>query len=128
MRVSVIVCGANGERSVIIEKAVEEFAKGYFDKIIQFSACTVIGSPMIVEMSGGKADRTVAVNGCRNKCADRILKNANIEPKISLVLDDIVPRKLQNCEGCTKFVFPDITEEECHALAQRMGQAVDQLK
>ena len=128
MRVSVVVCGANGERSVIIERAVEEFAKGYFDKIIQFSACTVIGSPMIVEMSGGKADRTLAINGCRNKCADTILKNAGFTPKVSIVLDDLTERKLLPCQACTTFTFPDITDEECHRLAQAMGKAVDELR
>ena len=128
MRVAVVMCGANGERAMIIEKAVEEFAKGYFDKILQFSACTVIGSPVIVEMSGGKADHTLAVNGCRNKCSEKILKNAGMEPKINIVLDDIVQRDMERCGACTKFVFPNITDEECNKLAAAMGKAVDDLK
>ena len=53
MRVMVVICGANGERSLLIEKAVEEFAPKYFDRILQFSACTVAASPILVQMSGG---------------------------------------------------------------------------
>jgi galactitol-specific phosphotransferase system IIB component len=53
MRVMVVVCGANAERSVILEKAVEEFANKYFDRIIQVSACTVAASSQLVQMSGG---------------------------------------------------------------------------
>ena len=79
MRVSVVVCGANGERSIILERSIEEFAKKYSDRIIQFSACTVAVSPIIIEMSGGEQEHTVAVNGCRNRCSD-LMKKAVIVP------------------------------------------------
>ncbi|MDW5562244.1 MAG: putative zinc-binding protein [Methanomassiliicoccus sp.] len=125
MRVMVVICGANGERSMLIEKAVEEFAPKYFDRILQFSACTVAASPILVQMSGGDPDHLVAVNGCRNRCADLILKKAGISPKVTIVLDDAVDRELGKCEACTRFVFPDIREEEWTNLARMMGEAVE---
>jgi uncharacterized metal-binding protein len=125
MRVMVVVCGANGERALIIEKAVEIFAKKYFDRILQFSACTVAASPILVQMSGGDPNHLVAVNGCRNRCADLILKKAEMVPKVSIVLDDAADRELGKCESCTKFVFPDIREEEWTKFARMMGEAVE---
>ena len=125
MRVMVVVCGANAERSVILERAVEEFAKKNFDRILQFSACTVSASPILIQMSGGDPQHLVAVNGCRNKCADLILKKAGMAPRVSVVLDDAVTRDLGKCESCTRFVFPDIKEEEWKKLAEMMGQAVE---
>lgn len=125
MRVMVVVCGANGERALIIEKAVENFAKKYFDRILQFSACTVAASPILVQMSGGDPNHLVAVNGCRNRCSDLILKKAGMAPKVSIALDDATDRELGRCESCTKFVFPDIREEEWTKFAQMMGEAVE---
>jgi uncharacterized metal-binding protein len=125
MRVMVVVCGANAERSVILERAVEEFAKKNFDRIIQVSACTVAASPLLVQMSGGDPKHLVSVNGCRTRCADLILRKAGMEPTVSVVLDDAVDRELGRCESCTKFVFPDITEEEWKRFAQMMGEAVE---
>jgi uncharacterized metal-binding protein len=125
MRATVVVCGANGERSVILERAVEEFAKKYFDRVIQFSACTVAVSPIIVQMSGGEPAHMVAVNGCKNRCAELILKKAGMSPKASIVLDEAVDRPLGKCENCTRFEFPDITEEEWKRFAELMGKAVE---
>ena len=125
MRVMVVVCGANGERALIIEKAVEQFAKQYFDRILQFSACTVAVSPILIQMSGGDPQHMVAVNGCRNKCADLILNKAGMSPKVSIVLDDAVQRDLAKCESCARFDFPDIKEEEWKKFAEMMGQAVE---
>ncbi len=125
MRVMAVICGANGERSLIIEKAVEQFAPKYFDRILQFSACTVAASPILVQMSGGDPNHLVAVNGCRNHCADLILKKAGMSPKVSIVLDDAVDRELPKCEACTKFVFPNIKEEEWTRFAEMMAEAVE---
>lgn len=125
MRVMVVICGANGERSLLIEKAVEEFAPKYFDRILQFSACTVAASPILVQMSGGDPQHMVAVNGCRNRCADLILKKAGMAPKVSVTLDDAVDRELGKCENCTRFYFPDIKEEEWARFAKMMGEAVE---
>jgi len=126
MRAMVVVCGANSERSMILEKAIEEFAKKNFDRILQFSACTVVASPILIQMSGGDPKHMVAVNGCRNRCADLILKNAGMEAKVSVVLDDAVPRELAKCESCVRFDFPDIKEEEWMKMAEMMTEAVDQ--
>jgi uncharacterized metal-binding protein len=126
MRVAVVVCGANAERSVILERAVELFAKKYFDRIMQFSACTVAPSPVVLQMSGADSRHTIAVNGCRNRCADLILTRSGFEPRCSVVMDDVITRPLGKCESCTKFVFPDVTEEEAAALAEAMGAAVEE--
>jgi uncharacterized metal-binding protein len=125
LRVLVVVCGANAERAMILEKAVEEFAKKNFDRILQFSACTVAVSPILIQMSGGDPQHMVAVSGCRNKCADLILKKAGMEPKVSVVLDDAVERELAKCESCVRFDFPDIKEEEWRKMADLMTKAVD---
>jgi uncharacterized metal-binding protein len=125
MRVMVVICGANGERALLIEKAVEQFAPKYFDRILQFSACTVAASPILVQMSGGDPQHLVAVNGCKNRCADLIMKKAEMVPRVSIVLDDAVDRELAKCESCTRFEFPDIKEEEWTKFAKMMGEAVE---
>jgi hypothetical protein len=48
-----------------------------------------------------------------------------MEPTVSVVLDDAVDRELGRCEGCSKFVFPDITEKEWKRFAQMMDEAVE---
>jgi len=121
----VVVCGANGERSLIIEKAVEKFARENFERIIQISACTVAASPILVRMSGGDPEHLVAVSGCRNRCSELILKRAGMVPKVSVVLDDAVERELGKCESCAKFMFPDIKEEEWISFAKMMTDAID---
>lgn len=126
MRVAVIVCGANAERAMIMERAVELYSKKYFDRIIQFSACTVAPSPLILDMSGVEAKHTVSVNACRNRCADIILKRAGVEPRVSVVMDDVIDRPLEKCESCTAFVFPNVTEEEAEKMAVALGQAVEE--
>lgn len=125
MRVMVVVCGANGERALIIEKAVEKFAKENYERILQISACTVAASPILVRMSGGDPEHLVAVSGCRNRCSDLILKKAGMTPKVSVVLDDAVERDLAKCESCARFVFPDIREEEWTRFAKLMTDAID---
>jgi len=126
MRVGVVVCGANGERGVILEKAITLFAKKYFDKIIQVSACTVAVSPIIMEMSGVNTRSMIAVNGCRNKCSDVILEKGGMKPRISVVLDDAIEREVSRCQSTSSFVFPDLNEEEAHRFAEALGKAVDE--
>jgi uncharacterized metal-binding protein len=126
MRVAVVICGANAERAMIMERAVELYSKKYYDRVIQFSACTVAPSPMILEMSGVTGQHTVAVNGCRNRCADLILNRGGVEPRVSVVMDDLIDRPLGKCESCTRFIFPDVTEEEAMKMAKAMGQAVEE--
>jgi hypothetical protein len=48
-----MVCGAIADRSVILERAVDEFARKYVESIIQASACTLVASPLMVQMSWG---------------------------------------------------------------------------
>jgi len=126
MRIAVIVCGANAERGMILERAVELYSAKYFDRVIQFSACTVAPSPMILDMSGVDAKHAIAVNGCRSRCADLILNRSGITPKISVVMDDFIDRPLGKCESCTRFEFPDVTEEEAQKLAEALGRAVEE--
>ncbi len=126
MRAMVVVCGANGERSVILEKAIEIFSKKYFDRILQFSACTVEAAPILLSMSAGDTRGPIAINGCKNKCVDIVLTEAGMAPRSSVTLDDAVSRPLGPCESCTRYVFPDIKEEEWQKLAEIMGQAVEE--
>ncbi len=117
MRVGVVVCGANGERGVLLEKAITHFAKKYFDKIIQVSACTVAVSPIIMEMSGVNTRSMISVNGCRNKCSDLILKKGGMEPRVSVVVDDVIDREIGKCQSSSSFVFPNLSEEEALKFA-----------
>ena len=126
MRVGVVVCGANAERGMLMERAVELYFKRYGDRVIQISACTVAPSPLILEMSGVKGEHSVAVNGCRNRCADLIMNRSGVDPRVSVVMDDVVERELGKCKSCTQFIFPDITEEEAAKMAEAIGQAIEE--
>ncbi len=128
MRIGVLVCGANGERGVLLENAIREFAKSYMDKVIQMSACTAAVSPLLLQMSGVDSSKLVSVNGCRNKCCDAILAQSGANPKLSIVADDVIPREMGKCQSTCSFVFPDLTEEEAKNLAQALGKAVDDLR
>ena len=128
MRVGVIVCGANGERGALMENVIREFAKKYMDKVIQMSSCTVAVTPLLISASGVDSNNLVSVNGCRNKCCDLILKNANISSKISVVMDDSVKRELGKCQSTSTFVFPEMTDQEAIDFATAIGKAVDDLR
>jgi len=125
MRKGVVVCGANGERSVILEKAVEAFSKKNQSRIIQFSACSIGVSPLMLSMSGADTTKMVAVNGCRNKCAERILGNLGITAERSVVLDDVLQREVGACKFTCSFDFPNINEEEVKRFAALMSSALD---
>lgn len=125
MRKGVVVCGANGERSVILEKAVELFAKKNSSRIIQFSACSVGVSPLMLSMSGADTSKMVAVNGCRNRCAERILEGMGIKAERSVVLDDVLQREVGACKATCSFDFPDVDEDEAKRFAALMGSALD---
>jgi len=124
MRAAVVICGANGERGALMEKAVEAYAPRYLDRTIQFSACTVAASPIILELSGVDGGRTVSVNGCGRRCSDLILRNGGIEPGASIVLDDAVERELGACQACSDLDF-DVPDDESEAFAGMMGDAVE---
>lgn len=125
MRRGVVVCGANGERGVIIERAVESFAKKNSSRIIQFSACSIGVSPLMLSMSGADTSKMVAVNGCRNRCAERILERMGVKAERSVVLDDVLQREVGACKATCSFDFPGINEEEVMRFAALMSSALD---
>ena len=125
MRKGVVVCGANGERSVIMERAVEAFSKKNQSRIMQFSACSIGVSPLMLSMSGADTSKMVAVNGCRNRCAERILGNMGIKAERSVVLDDVLQREVGACRFTCSFDFPNINEEEVKRFAALMSSALD---
>jgi uncharacterized metal-binding protein len=124
MRKGVIVCGANGERGIMLEKAVERFAPRNSSKVIQFSICTVATSPIMISMSGVDMDQLIAVNGCRNKCCDRILEKNGLKIDRSVILDDATERKLGPCQFTSDWHFPDIKDEEIDHFVKLMEEAL----
>ena len=128
MRIGVLVCGANGERGMLLENAISEFARDYMDKVIQMSACTAAVSPLLIQMSGVDPSKLISVNGCRNKCCDMILAKSGANPKVSIVADDVIERELGKCQSTSSFVFPELTEEDAKEFAHALGKAVDELR
>lgn len=124
MRKGVIVCGANGERGYLLEKVAESFAKDNMSKVIQFSVCTVVLSPIMLEMGGVDMDSLVTVNGCRNKCCDRLMDKNGLKIGASVTLDDHVERKMGPCEFTSSFDFQEPTEEEVKAMVKAMEKAI----
>ncbi len=125
MRRGVVVCGANGERSVILEKAVEAFSQKNQSRIIQLSACSIGVSPLMLSMSGADTSKMVAVNGCRNKSAVRILGNMGIKAERSVVLDDALQREVGACKFTCSYDFAGINEDEVKRFVALMTSALD---
>ena len=125
MRRGVVVCGANGERGVIMERAVDIFAKKNMSRILQFSACSIGVSPLMLSMSGADTSNMVAVSGCRNRCAERILEKMGVKAERSVVLDDVLQREVGACRFTCSFDFPGINEEEVKRFAALMTSALD---
>ncbi|MCX6650351.1 MAG: hypothetical protein NT131_01640 [Methanomassiliicoccales archaeon] len=124
MRKGVIVCGANGERGYLLEKVTESFAKGNMDKVIQFSVCTVGLSPIMLEMGGVDMGTLVTVNGCRNRCCDRLMEQNELRIGKSVTVDDHVQRKLRPCQFTSDFDFEEATEDEVSAMVKAMEEAI----
>jgi uncharacterized metal-binding protein len=124
MRKGVVVCGANGERGLVLERVTEAFSKDNMSKVIQFSVCTVGLSPIMLEMGGVDMGSIVTVNGCRNKCCDRLMEKNGLKIGTSVTLDDHVERKLGPCEFTSKFHFPEPTEDEVKAMVKAMEKAI----
>jgi uncharacterized metal-binding protein len=122
-RTGVVVCGANGERGMLMEEVIERFAQNNRERIIQFSVCSVALSPMIMEMSGLDMHSLVAVNGCRNRCVDRILKIHGVEAASSCVLDDAVGRKLAPCMSTS--TFGPLDDEGVDEFVKLIEEALD---
>jgi uncharacterized metal-binding protein len=123
MRKGVVVCGANGERGHLMEMAITEFAPRNVSKIVQFSACTVGLSPIMLQMSGVEMDKLISVNGCKMRCCDRIMEGAGLKPEKSLCIDDVVTRELAPCKTIADLTT-SVTKEEAHAFAQAMEKAL----
>ncbi|TFG57419.1 MAG: hypothetical protein E4H30_00555 [Methanomassiliicoccus sp.] len=124
MRKGVVVCGANGERGYLLEKVTEAFAKDNMSKVIQFSVCTVGLSPIMLEMGGVDMSSLVTVNGCRNRCCDRMMEKNGLEIGSSITIDDHVARGLLPCQFTTSFDFPEPSEEEVKAVVKAMEAAI----
>lgn len=124
MRKGVVVCGANGERGLVLERVTEAFSKNNMDRIIQFSICTVGLSPIMIEMGGVDMSSLVTVNGCRNRCCDRLMSKNGLKVGVSITLDDHIGRKLGPCEYTSRFDFPEPTEEEVEAMVKAMEKAI----
>ncbi len=126
MRKGVVVCGANGERGVFIEKAMDKFSKWNLasGKSLQFSVCTVGLSPIMMSMSGVDMDRLIAVNGCHNKCCDRIMEKNEMKIESSVIIDDCVDKKMQPCEYTSLFDFPEATDEDVDRFVEAIKRAI----
>lgn len=124
MRKGVIVCGANGERGLILERVCESFAKDNMSKVIQFSVCTVGLSPIMLEMGGVDMDSLVTVNGCRNRCCDRLMEKNGLKIGHSVTMDDHIERKIGPCEFTSNFDLPEPSEEEVKAMVRAMERAI----
>jgi len=112
MRRAVVVCGANGERGVILEKVVERVAKASQSKIIQFTAGGIAVSPLMLTMSSVDLGKVITINGCRNKCADKMVDRAGANVASSCVLDDSLQREVGACKTTCSFDYPGINDDE----------------
>ena len=124
MRKGVVVCGANGERGYFLERVIEAFSKDNMSKVIQFSVCTVGLSPIMLEMGGVDMGSLVTVNGCRNRCCDRLMEGNGLKVGASVTVDDRIERRLAPCEPTLKFNFQEPTEAEVRAMVRAMEDAI----
>jgi uncharacterized metal-binding protein len=126
MRKGVVVCGANGERGVFMEKAMDKFSKWNLasGKSLQFSVCTVGLSPIMMSMSGVEMDKLISVNGCRNKCCDRIMERNDMKIGDSVVIDDCTEKKLEPCEFTAVFDFPQASDEDVDRFVEAIKKAI----
>lgn len=125
MKVCVIICGANGERAKFLERAMAQFDRAHPGETVQFSACTVACAPIMIEMSGGNPQHLVAVNGCVHRCSDAISRQAGMEPKRSLNIDQAIDG-LAACGPCRKLNFPEPNPQQAAKFADLLAQAVEE--
>ena len=125
MRKGVIVCGANGERGLVLEKVIEEFAKKNQSRVVQFSMCSVAVSPLMLTMSGLDEKKLVTINGCRVRCADRVLENIQMKAEHSCVLDDVLERNVGPCKTTCDFSFASPPTEEVKKFLEVCTKALD---
>lgn len=125
MRRGVAICGANGERGFILESVVESFAKTHRDQVIQFSVNTVALTPMVVGMSGIDPKAMIAVNGCGNRCAQRILEKNDMATQTSWVLDEHLSGSPGACGKTCKFDFKEPDEGEIADCVESLARALE---
>jgi uncharacterized metal-binding protein len=125
MRRAVVVCGANGERGVILEKVVDRFARENESKIIQFTCGGIAVGPLMLNMSSVDLDRVITVNGCRNQCATRIVERTGARVETSCVLDDALQRDVEACRTTCSFEFPFMNDEEVRRFVAIITKALD---
>lgn len=125
MRKGVVVCGANGERGFILESVVESFAKKHRDQVIQFSVNTVALTPMVVGMSGIDPRAMIAVNGCGNRCAQKILEKNDMATQTSWVLDDHLSGSPGACRKTCRFDFKEPDEGEISNCVESLARALE---
>ena len=125
MRRAVVICGANGERGVILEKVVERFAKENQSKILQFGAGGIAVSSLMLTMSNVDLTNVITVNGCRNKCVERIIERAGAKIGTSCVLDDALQREVGACKTTCSFEFPNLNDEEVVRFVSMIAKGLE---
>ncbi len=125
MRRAVVVCGANGERGLILEKVVERFARENQSKILQFGAGGIAVSSLMLTMSNVDLTNVITVNGCRNRCTDKIIERAGAKIRTSCVLDDALQREVGACKTTCSYDFPDVNEEEVRRFVSIIAKGLE---
>ena len=125
MRRAVVVCGANGERGIILEKVVERFARENQSKIIQFGASGIAVSSLMLTMSNVDLTNVITVNGCRNRCSDKIVERTGAKIGTSCVLDDVLQREVGACKTTCSFDFPEANEDEVKRFVSLMVKGLE---
>lgn len=128
MKLGAIVCGALGERGIIMEKAVEEFSKRYGRKLISFSATVAGSTPRLLSMSGISSANSLAINGCKKRCSDAVLRKEGVLPSKSVCLDEVVGEAKKGCELYDTFEHLEVDEEAVKKFLQLLDKAVEELK
>jgi uncharacterized metal-binding protein len=77
-----------------------------------------------MSMSGVDMDKLIAVNGCRNKCCDRIMERNGMKVESSVVIDDCTEKKLGPCEFTAVFDFPDASDEDVDRFVEAIKKAI----
>ena len=91
---------------------------------MEFSVCTVGLSPIMMSMSGVDMEKLIAVNGCRNKCCDRIMEKNGMKMESSVVIDDCVEKKMQPCEFTAVFDSQMPTKRTWSCFVETIKKAI----
>jgi uncharacterized metal-binding protein len=69
----------------------------------------------------------ICVNGCKNRCCDRLLKANGINVADSLVIDDSVERQLRPCQFTEDFDFEEPSGEEIKKFLEAITRSIDKI-